>query len=96
MSTTSESEVTLTVPPGARTIHDTLDEDGRYYLVLGLSEAMNDRIEELSVRADVSKAEIINRSVGLYKAVSDAIREGKRVGILTDSKIEFDTEFVGF
>jgi hypothetical protein len=94
MSTVQEKPITLTVPADARSIHDTL-EKGRYYLLLGLSEEMNRVIEDLAHRTNASKADLLNQAIGLYKAVSDAVREGKHVGIAT-SDDELESEFVGF
>lgn len=94
MATAQEKSITLTVPPGARTIHDTL-EKGRHYLLLGLSEEMNCIIEDLANRTGDSKADLLNQAIGLYKVISDAFREGKRVGIAADDQ-ELETEFVGF
>ena len=94
MSTTlKDAPVTLEVPGPDKESPDDLE---RVYMLLGMSQAMNARVEELAARGGVSKAEIINRAVGLYKAVSDALLDGKRVGIVEDSEIELDSEFVGF
>lgn len=95
MSPTSEAPVTLSVPEPVHSAHEHEDEAGRTYLLLGLTKPMNDRLEELALRSRISKAEIINRAVGLYKAAADAIAEGKRVGIASEDQ-ELDTEFVGF
>jgi hypothetical protein len=94
MASASETPVTLSVPPPHRFVHETEDEQGRLYLLIGLSPEMNLRIDKLAVNANVSKSEIINRAIGLYKAATDAIAEGKRVGVVNDPNIELDTEFV--
>jgi hypothetical protein len=94
MATAQEKPITLNVPPGARTIHDTF-EKGRYYLLLGLSEEMNSIVEDLANRTGDSKADLLNQAIGLYKVVSDAVREEKRVGIAADDQ-KLETEFVGF
>jgi hypothetical protein len=96
MATASHRPVTISLPSDARLSPDAADEPGRTLLLLSLSEEMNERIEQLARRADVSKAEILNRAVGLYKALADAVAEGKRVGILADPDVELETEFVDF
>ena len=92
MSTTSQppAPATLSVPEGAKTIHDTLS-DGRYHLVLGVSPEMNEVLEKLALRYGVEKADVLNRAVGLLNAFADAVDEGKRVGIATDEQ-ELDIE----
>jgi hypothetical protein len=94
MSTTlKDAPVTLEVSAPDR---EPPDDTERSYMLLGLSRPMNARLEELAARGRVSKAEILNRAVGLYKALSDAILDGKRVGIVDDPEIELESEFVGF
>jgi hypothetical protein len=95
MSTTNENAVILKVPPPAKWIAETLDEEGHYWLLLGLTEEMNRQIEELSLRTSDSKATLINKALGLYKAASDAAHAGNRVGIASPDQ-ELETEFVGF
>ena len=94
MASTHENPVTLAVPPPAKWIADTRDDQGRLYLLLGLSEEMNARIEELALRTGDTKADLLNKAVGLYKLVSDAFREGKRVVIVDDQQGQ-ETEIVG-
>ena len=86
MATMSDRSAVLTVIPGEKPTFEVRDEEGRYYLALRLSKEMHDRIAELARRANVSDVEILNRGVGPYQAVSDAIREGKRVGIGADTR----------
>ena len=95
MSTASQphAPATLSVPEGAKTIHDTLDE-GRYHLILGISPEMNGILEKLAQRYDRDKADVLNLAVGLLNAFADAVDEGKRVGIATDEQ-ELDTEITG-
>jgi hypothetical protein len=61
---------------------------------LSLSPEMNRRIEELSERTKLPKEDVLNLAVGLLKAASDVIAEGKRVGIV-DGDQELDEEFTG-
>ncbi len=94
MATTIQVPVTLTVPTGSRTTADARNE-GHYSLLLGLSEEMNSRIEDLAMRTGYDKAEVINLAVALFKASLDAVEDGKRVGIVEDDR-EMQTEFLGF
>ena len=94
MSTTGQQpQVTLTVPEGAKTVHDTLDQD-RYHLLLGLSPEMNGTLEELAQRNRLNKAEVINMAVGILKFLSDAVGAGKKVGIAAPEQ-ELETEITG-
>ena len=90
----NESPMTLAVPPGACAIRDSHEKE-RHYLLLGLSEEMNSTLEDLAHRTDDTKADILNKAVGLYKLASDATREGKRVVIVDDNQ-EQENEIVGF
>ena len=94
MATTGEHpQATLSVPEGAKTIHDTVDQK-RYQLRLSLSSEMNQALEQLARRYGTDKAEVLNLAVGLLKAFAAAVDEGKRVGIATDDQ-ELDTEITG-
>ena len=91
MSTTGhQSHATLSVPEGAKTIHDTLDQ-GRYHLRLGLSPELNNAIEELAMRNRMNKADVINMAVGILKYLSDQRIEGKKVGVASPGQ-ELETE----
>lgn len=87
--------MTLTAPEGAKTIHDTSDQE-RYHLVFGVSPEMNQTLEELALRygPEMDKAGVLNLAVGLLKAFATAVDEGKRIGIATDDQ-ELDTEITG-
>ena len=94
MSTVSQPEsVTLSVPQGAKTIHDTLDQ-GKLHLILGLSPEMNERIEKLALRYRTNKAEVLNLAVGVLNYLSEAVDEGKRVGV-AGSDADLETELTG-
>lgn len=97
MATASKLSEPMDSMPEARSIAGLSGDDCGYALTLGLSEAMYDRIEELTAQTPgATEADILNRAVGLYKTVFDAIRSGKRVGILEDPNVELETEFVDF
>jgi predicted DNA-binding protein len=64
-------------------------------MVLGVSGEMEERIEELAHRTGDTKAEVLNKAIGLYKLASDAARSGKRVVIVDDERDE-ENEIVGF
>ena len=94
MSAMSQPDsVTLSVPLGAHTIHDTL-ERGKLHLVLGLSPELNDRIEKLALRLRMNKADVLNLAVGVLKFLTDAVDEGKHVGIAAADQ-ELETEITG-
>ena len=73
----------------------SFDDEGRDWLLLGLTPEANQRIEELAQRTGDTKADLINKALGLYKAASDAHYNGLKV-IILDEKQELETEFVGF
>jgi hypothetical protein len=85
--------MTLGVREGAKTIHDTL-ENGRFHLVLGLSPEMNERIERLALRHRMNKANVLNLAVGVLNFLTEAVDEGKHVGIATSGQ-ELETEITG-
>jgi hypothetical protein len=94
VSTLSQPDaVTLGVPEGAKTIHDTLDQ-GRLHLILGLSPQMNETIERLAQRNRMNKADVLNLAVGVLKYLSEAVDEGKRVGV-AGPDAELETELTG-
>lgn len=87
--------MTLSVPQGANTIHDTF-EDGRYHLVLGLSPEANGVVEELALRFRGNKADVINLALGLLKHLSDSARDGKRIMIASpDGNLEREITGLG-
>jgi len=88
--TTRQEPVTLTLPEGASSIHET-EESERYHLLLGLSPEFNQVIEELALRYGRNKAEVINLGVCMFKFLSDAAREGKKVGVAAPDQ-ELETE----
>ncbi len=90
-----EQPVILRVPEPHRGFDDSFDEEGRLWLLVGLTPETNKQIEELAARTGDSKATLINKALGLYKAASDAFHEGKQVGI-ADGEQELETEFIGF
>jgi hypothetical protein len=87
------ASVTLGVPEGAKTIHDTL-EKGRFHLILGLSPEMNETIERLALRHRMNKADVLNLAVGVLKFLTEAVDEGKHVGIAAPGQ-ELETEITG-
>jgi hypothetical protein len=94
MATASQQPpVTLTVPQGTDTIHDTL-ESGQYHLLLGLSPEVNRVIEDLALHYRGDKADVINIAISLLKRLSDAVKEGKRVGIAAPDQ-ELETVITG-
>jgi hypothetical protein len=95
MATAGKDELIVALPRHAKSLADTIDEEGRLWLLLGLSEEMNHQIEELALRTGDTKANLINKALGLYKAISDASRQGKHAGIATTDD-DLETEFVGF
>lgn len=81
MATTGEKpQVTVSIPEGAETIHDTSDED-RFRLLLNVSSEWNRAVEELALRNRINKGDVINMAVGILKFLSDQVRQGKKVGV---------------
>jgi hypothetical protein len=71
-------------------------DQGPVWLTLRLSPEMNAIVEDLAFRysggtSGSSKADVINRAIGLLKFLSDAAREGKRAGIASADQ-ELETE----
>ena len=64
------------------------------YLLLRLSPEMDRMIEDLMKRTGLSKADVLNMSVGFLKMAADAIDEGKRIGIAAEGQ-ELEYEFAG-
>lgn len=91
----AEQPLILRAVNGRHEIPDSLDEEGRHWLLIGLTPETDRQIEELALRTGDTKGSLINKALGLYKAASDASREGKQVGI-ADGDQELDTEFIGF
>lgn len=92
--TVGEAGATISLPPGANTIHDTFDGI-RYQLVLGLTYEMVERIEQLALdMAHGDKGEVINTALGFLKYARDSALEGKQIWVV-DSKGEPETEIVG-
>ena len=52
MSATDQQGVTLGVPGGAKTIHDT-SEQGRWHLPLSVSSQVKDVLEKLALRYEL-------------------------------------------
>ncbi|MEO6810093.1 MAG: DNA-binding protein [Isosphaeraceae bacterium] len=95
MATIDDRPITLTVPPGSKFIPETRDDQGRTYLLLSLTEEMNEQLEQLALKTSEGvKADVIRKALGLFKLAVDAKDEGKRVGI-ADADQELETEFVG-
>jgi hypothetical protein len=74
---------------------ESLDQ-GPVWLTLILSPEMNAVVEKLALRysgaaTGRSKADVINRAIGLLNFLSDAAREGKRIGIASPDQ-ELETE----
>ncbi len=95
MATIAGSQMLLEGSHPASGISARPGEQDRAWLLLGLSKEMNDRIEELALRTGDTKADLINKAIGVYKAASDAFREGKRVGIAAEDQ-PLEDEWGGF
>ncbi len=63
-------------------------------LNLLLSPELNARLEQLATANNVSKVEILQKSIALFDVVSEAKAENKRIGILNQDK-QLETEIVG-
>ena len=92
---TTDRPVILRTMDSHQGVPDSFDEEGRHWLLIGLTLETNRQIEEPALRTGDSKADLIIKALGFYKAASDAVRPGKFVGI-TDGEEELETEFVGF
>ena len=90
-----EQPLILRAVDSRQEIPAAFDDEGRHWLLIGLSAEANRQIEELAQRTGDTKGDLINKTLGLYKAASDAVRQGKFVGI-ADVEAELETEFTGF
>lgn len=59
-----------------------------------LSPELNERLEQLASANNVTKVEILQKSIALFDVVSEAKAENKRIGILNKDK-QLETEIVG-
>ena len=91
----AEQPVILRSVDSRHGVSDSFDDEGRHWLLLGLTPETDQQVEELALRTGDSKADLINKALGLYKAASDAHYGGLKVVIL-DEEQELETEFVGF
>ena len=91
----AEQSVIVRAVDSRRGSPEPFDEEGRHWLLLGLTPETDRQIEELALRTGDSKATLINKALGLYKAASDAFHNGMQVGI-ADPEQELETEFIGF
>ncbi len=81
MASDQETSVFVRAPRSAISISDREPEPDRNWMLLGLSDEMRDRVEKLAMRNGDSIPDLLNKAVGLYKVVTDALDEGKKVGI---------------
>ncbi len=63
-------------------------------LNLLLSPELNERLEQLATANNVTKIEILQKSIALFDVVSEAKAGNKRIGILNQDK-QLETEIVG-
>ena len=63
-------------------------------LNLLLSPELNERLEQLATANNVTKVEILQKSIALFDVVFEAKAENKRIGILNQDK-QLETEIVG-
>ncbi len=90
-----EQPVILRASDPRHIVADSFDDEGRLWILLGLTPETDRQVEELAARTGDSKASLINKALGLYKAASDAFHQGKQVGI-ADGEQELETEFIDF
>lgn len=72
------------MPAGKNSVH----------LSLVLSPELNERLEQLAIANNVSKGEILQKSIALFDVVAEAKADNKRIGILNQDK-QLETEIVG-
>lgn len=70
----------------------TVKESVRLNLLL--PPELNERLERLAGANNVTKVEILQKSIALFDVVSEAKAENKRIGILNQDK-QLETEIVG-
>jgi hypothetical protein len=94
MASASEPQVTTVPETGAK----WSSVPGDYYRIqmqISLSPEMNQVLEGLRERYRMaSTADVLNLAVGVLKYLSDAVDEGKRVGIASPDQ-ELETEITG-
>jgi len=91
----AEPSIILRTTDSNHGVISSFDNEGRHWLLIGLTPETDQQIEELALRTGDSKANLLNKALGLYKAASDAFHAGKQIGI-ADGEQELETEFVGF
>ena len=95
MATVEQSPMILKATTAVGGGHGTPDEQGRSWLLLGMTEAVNGRVEELALRTGDSKADVFNKALALYWSALEAIDEGNRVGVAGPGQ-ELETELIGY
>ena len=94
MATAQERPLSLTIPVASIPDLETLAEN-RHRVLLGLSDEMNDRIEDLICRTGYDQGELYNMAIALFKICHDAVEEGRRVGVVDDDR-EMAMDLTGF
>lgn len=58
-------------------------------LTVEFNERMNEMLEQLAVKDDTSKVNVLRRALALYKYVEDEVEkgEGRRLAITEDDKV---------
>lgn len=103
MSTSGEGTVTVHRRDGRIESQETIDAErgmtrqrftptGDGVIALVLRSGL---IQELSSKTGEGPDEVIGKALALYKAATEAVEQGKAVGIASDSS-HLEAEFVGF
>jgi hypothetical protein len=64
-------------------------------LEVSITTELEDALDELAIQEERAPEDILGRAITLYSLLSKASREGKHVGIATDSG-SLETEVTGF
>lgn len=62
---------------------------------VSLSEDLNNEIDKIAAESDMTKAEILRKSLQLYLAARDAKRKGLKLGFVDANTDQLKTEIVG-
>ena len=93
MATAQERPLSLTIPIASISDLETLSEN-RHRVLLGLSDEMQARLQDLIRRTGYDQGELFDMAIACFKMCLDAVEGGKRVGVVDDDR-EMSIEFTG-
>jgi hypothetical protein len=94
MATVQERPLSVTIPVASVSDLEALAAN-RHRVLFGLTDEMQDRIEDLMARTGYDQGELFNMAIACFKMCLDAVEEGHRVGVVDDDRA-MSLEFSGF